>query len=53
MSQPRSEPSTAPGSPADSDEEDSEADVDYDDVRFPPPLYATRRLMEEDRFWRL
>ena len=29
---PRSEPSTAPGSPAESDDEEYEADVDYDDV---------------------
>ncbi|ORX35994.1 putative glycerol-3-phosphate O-acyltransferase [Kockovaella imperatae] len=29
---PRSEPSTAPGSPAQSDHEELEADVDYDDV---------------------
>ena len=28
----RSEPSTAPASPADSDDEEYEADVDYDDV---------------------
>jgi hypothetical protein len=30
----RSEPPTAPGSPNDSDGEEFEADVDYDDVRF-------------------
>lgn len=29
----RSEPSTAPASPAESDDEEYEADVDYDDVR--------------------
>lgn len=28
----RSEPSTAPASPAESDDEEFEADVDYDDV---------------------
>jgi len=33
MDRSRSEPSTAPGSPADSDDEEYEADVDYDDVR--------------------
>lgn len=32
MDRSRSEPSTAPGSPADSDDEEYEADVDYDDV---------------------
>lgn len=34
----RSEPSTASGSPADSDDEEYEADVDYDDVRLVPSL---------------
>ena len=33
MDKTRSEPSTAPGSPVDSDNEESEADIDYDDVR--------------------
>ena len=37
MSKTRSEPSTAPTSPAESDEEE-EADVDYDDVCFFFPL---------------
>lgn len=32
MDKTRSEPSTAPGSPVDSDNEESEADIDYDDV---------------------
>jgi glycerol-3-phosphate O-acyltransferase/dihydroxyacetone phosphate acyltransferase len=32
MDKTRSEPSTAPGSPAESDDEEYEADVDYDDV---------------------
>ncbi len=39
MDRSRSEPSTAPGSPADSDNEESEADVDYDDVSFLPYLH--------------
>lgn len=29
----KTEPATAPGSPAESDDEEYEADVDYDDVR--------------------
>jgi glycerol-3-phosphate O-acyltransferase/dihydroxyacetone phosphate acyltransferase len=41
MDRTRSEPSTAPASPAESDDEEYEADVDYDDVSYSgTPIYA-------------
>lgn len=36
MDRARSEPSTAPASPTESDDEEFEADVDYDDVSLTP-----------------
>jgi glycerol-3-phosphate O-acyltransferase/dihydroxyacetone phosphate acyltransferase len=45
MDRSRSEPSTAPGSPADSDNEEYEADVDYDDVSVRPLLPVARYLV--------
>jgi len=45
MDRTRSEPSTAPGSPVDSDDEEYEADVDYDDVGLLIPPWVDKVLI--------
>lgn len=52
MDRGRSEPSTAPASPNESDDEEFEADVDYDDVSHSIPTLRVR-VRSNDRFSQL